>query len=128
MNSNVTAIGLSVLVGIALSGCKTFPKGDMSPALLMQADASAESALATAAKEVLGRTNVQLGASDYKASPQISILPQRSNSPEGAPFNQQDFAKPTLLLLMTDGSNCFLVDEGTRKLAHVKGVECRPIG
>ena len=81
-----------------------------------------------AAAEILGKTTVTLGANDWANSPAVSVLPKRSNSPQGAPFNQQDFAIPTMLLLMTDGSNCFLVKEDTRELAHVKGVDCRAIG
>jgi hypothetical protein len=126
--SRYTALGLSLVAISGLTACKTYPKGDMKPAALMAADQTSMTAVKTAAAEVLERDSVQLGASDYTQSPAISILPERSGSPVGAPFNQQDFAMPTMLLLMTDGTNCFLVKEDTRKLAHVKGVSCRPLG
>jgi len=128
MNVNITAIGLSIVAISGLTACKTFPSGDMKPAALMSTDDGTMTAVKTAAAEVLGRKTVKLGASDYTQSPAISILPERAVSPAGAPFNQQDFAIPTMLLLMTDGKNCFLVKEDTRKLAHVKGIECRPLG
>lgn len=111
-----------------MAACKTFPSGDMSPALLVATSDASMSALKTAAMEVLDRKTVELGANDYANSPQISVLPNRVNSPKGAPFNQQSFAIPTQLLLMTDGTNCFLVKEDTRELAHLKGIECRSIG
>lgn len=111
-----------------MSACKTFPSGDMAPALLASVNDTSIAAVKTAAMEVLDRDTVELGANDFAKSPSISILPKRANSPKGAPFNQQEFAIPTQLLLMTDGSNCFLVKEDTRKLAHVKGIECRSLG
>jgi hypothetical protein len=94
----------------------------------MAADDPSMTALKAAAAKVVGRETVQLGASDYANSPAISILPERSSGQSGAPFNQQDFAIPTMLLLMTDGSNCFLVKEDTRDWAHVEGVNCRALG
>ena len=125
--ARLTALGLSIVAGFGLTGCKTFPSGEMAPAALMAADDTSMLAVKTAAAEVLGRKTVKLGASDPVNSPAISVLPERSSSPAGAPFNQQDFAIPTQLLLMTDGTNCFLVKEDTRDLAHVKGVSCRAL-
>lgn len=100
----------------------------MTPALLASVDDASIAAVKTAAMDVLNRETVDLGANDFAKSPSISVLPKRANNPTGAPFNQQEFAIPMQLLLMTDGSNCFLVKEDTRELAHVKGVNCRSLG
>jgi len=97
----------------------------MVPAGLMSADTASMEAIKTAAAEVLNRTNVKLGAMDILNSPNVSILPERSYSQPGGPFDQRDFAIPTQLLLMTDGTNCFLVKQKTQDLAQVKGVACR---
>lgn len=97
------------------------------PAGLISADAASMTAVKTAAAEVLNKQTVKLGAVDLVNSPAVSILPERSNSPAGAPFNQRDFAIPTQLILMTDGVNCFLVKEDTRAIAQVKGVSCRAL-
>lgn len=126
--SRLSALGVAVLAGSTLSSCKTFPKGDMAPAVLMSKNDLFVEAVKMAAAEILGMSTVTLGASDFTKSPSVSILPKRANSPTGAPFNQQDFAIPTQLLLMTDGTNCFLVKEDTRDIAQVKGVDCRAIG
>lgn len=128
MISRIAMIALSVAAGTSTASCKTYPSGDMAPAALSATDETSMTAVKTAAAEVLGRKTVELGANELTQSPHVSVLPERAFSPIGAPFNQQDFAIPTRLLLMTDGKNCFLVNEDTRDLAHVQGVICRPLG
>lgn len=128
MKSPVIASALAIIAGTSLSSCKTFPSGDMAPAVLTSPSDTSLEAVELAAKEILNLKTVQLGSRDFANSPAISVLPKRAVSPPGAPFNQQDFAMPTILLLMTDGKNCFLVQEDTRKWAHLKGIDCRSIG
>ncbi len=128
MMSRVAMIGLAIVAGTSTASCKTYPSGDMTPAALASTDPSSMTAVKTAAAEVLGRKTVELGASELTRSPTVSVLPERAFSPIGAPYNQQSFVIPTRLLLMTDGKNCFLVNEDNRKLAHVKDVACRSLG
>ncbi len=123
----IKGLVLALTASFSLSACGTVPSGDMAPAALLSADETTVSAVETAAGKVLRRETVKLGSSDFMNSPAVSVLPERSVSPAGAPFNQNDFAIPTLLLLMTDGSNCFLVKEDTRDWAHVAGVDCRAL-
>ena len=120
-------VGVSVMAGASLSGCNTVPKTEMTPAVLTQTNDTSMTAIKTAAAEVLGKTNIALGASDLLNSPTVSILPQRLAPIPGAPFSQHDFAVPTLLTLMTDGTNCFLVKEDTGEIIQMENVNCRPL-
>ena len=119
--------GLAILTMPSVSACQTVPSGEMVPASLTSADESAMTALKTAAAEVLNRRTVKLGAMDILNSPNVSILPERSYSQPGGPFDQRDFAIPTQLVLMTDGTNCFLIKQNTRDIAQVNGVQCRAL-
>lgn len=115
------------MVAPSMSACQTVPSAEMVPASLTSADESSMSALKTAAAEVLKRQNVKLGAMDILNSPNVSILPERSYSQPGGPFDQRDFAIPTQLVLMTDGTNCFLMKQDTQDIAQVNGVQCRAL-
>ena len=123
----VRICGLAIMVVPSMSACQTVPSAEMVPASLTSADESSMSALKTAAAEVLKRQNVKLGAMDILNSPNVSILPERSYSQPGGPFDQRDFAIPTQLVLMTDGTNCFLMKQDTQDIAQVNGVQCRAL-
>ena len=123
----VRICGLAIMVAPSMSACQTVPSAEMVPASLTSADESSMSALKTAAAEVLKRQNVKLGAMDILNSPNVSILPERSYSQPGGPFDQRDFAIPTQLVLMTDGTNCFLMKQDTQDIAQVNGVQCRAL-
>ena len=121
------AIALSAMAGVSLSGCKTVSKADMTPATLTKADRASMTAIKTAAAEVLGETSVALGASDLLNSSAVSVLPKRLAPVPGAPFSQQDFAIPTMLTLMTDGTNCYLVKDDTGEVVQVNDLSCRSV-
>lgn len=127
MIPRLALIALSVAAGTSTASCQTTPSGEMTNAVLMATDEASMTAVKAAAGEIVGRKNVELGVSDFVNSSAISVLPKRSFNPTGSPFNQQDFAIPTQLILMTDGTNCFLLKEKTGEMAQVQGVACRPL-
>lgn len=128
MISRIAALsGLILMTGSSMAACQTVPSGEMAAAALMSDDAVSMEALKSAAAQVMNKTKVKLGAMDILNSPNVTILPNRSYSQPGGPFDQRDFAIPTQLLLMTDGKNCFLVKQDTQEFAQVSGVQCRTL-
>lgn len=115
------------MAGTGLSSCNTVPKPTMTPAALTSTDRTSMTAIKTAAAKVMGKTDVALGASDLLNSSSVSVLPRRLAPTPGAPFSQNDFAIPTLLTLMTDGSNCYLVKEDTGESVQIENLSCRAL-
>jgi len=96
-------------------------------ARLVSADDASLYSVRTAIEAVMKRKNIIFGATNWETSSVISVLPVKSVSPNGAPFNQQDFERPTLFNLMMSGPDCYLVQQDTDDKIMLNGVACTPL-
>jgi hypothetical protein len=111
-----------------LSACQSVSAApEPQAARLMAADETSLYNVKLVIEQSMGRKNIVFGATDWGQSSTISVLPVRSVSPNGAPFNQQQFELPTLFNLMMSGKNCYLVQRGTDIQIPLENVACTPL-
>jgi len=124
-------IGWVILLPITslISACQSVTSTTPQPisARLVKADDASLYNLRTAIETVMQRKNIIFGVTNWDSSSIISVLPVKSVNPNGAPFNQQDFARPTLFNLMMQGEDCYLVQQGTEEHIPLTGVACEPL-
>lgn len=114
--------------GCFLSACESLPpESKAQPARLVKADDASLYIVKTAIETAMKRKNIVFGATNWDATSVISVLPVKSFSPNGAPFNQQVFEVPTLFELMIRGENCYLMQKDADLIIPLSGVGCQPL-
>jgi len=93
-------------------------------ARLVKADDASIYNVKSAIEAAMSRKNIVFGATNWDNSSTISVLPVRSVSPHGAPFNQADFQRPVLFDLMMDQDGCYLRQQGREDKIKLEGVDC----
>ena len=123
---NVSLKGLSVLTAMLITACQTTAATEAVPAVLVNTDSATMEQLKATLSVALKQNRVEFGATDW-ASSTISVLPQRGQSPNGAPFHQQDFAIPKQFDVMMDANGCYLQQKGSETKIPLENIACRAV-
>ena len=109
MKDVTRAIALAVFV-MSISGCKNVAPDADQAAVITDPDAASRAALQQTVNTVL-RTDVAL-ASDALTDTSILIIERKiPQSIEGSPAQGRTMEMPIQFRLVTDGTNCILVDQ-----------------
>jgi len=109
MKDVTRAIALAVFV-MSISGCKNVAPDADQAAVITDPDAASRAALQQTVNTVL-RTDVAL-ASDALTDTSILIIERKMpQSIEGSPAQGRTMEMPIQFRLVTDGTNCILVDQ-----------------
>ncbi len=131
MAKNILSHHLQRLIYLAAtltSSCHTISAApEPQAAQLVKADDASLYRIKSAIENDMKRKNIVFGATDWNRSSVISVLPVKSISPNGAPFNQQDFAVPILFELMMAGPECYLIRKDTQKKIILNDINCQPL-
>jgi len=121
----------SILLGAMMSitgACQSVAaKQTPQAARLVKADEASIYRVKSAIEAAMARKNIVFGATNWERSSTISVLPVRSVSPNGAPFNQADFQRPVLFDLMMDQNGCYLLQQGRGNKIRLEGVDCQAL-
>lgn len=126
MKLSLTQFGqrLSILAAFFMTtACQTTAASTPVPAVLVSTDTATMDKLKSTLSKALGQKTIMFGATDWTSST-VSVLPQRGQSPSGAPFNQQDFAIPKQFDLMMDSGGCYLQQKGTDTTIPLENIAC----
>ncbi len=108
------------LAALAIGGCQH--TGDATPAVLADASEPSMQALKSALASALGRSQVELGASDPMHIPRVSVLP-----PPLSPLEDRSPVKPALFDLFIRNGSCFAIQVETKIETELTNVPCRPL-
>lgn len=110
------------------SACQTVSaKQSPQAARLVKADDASLYVVKSTIEAAMNRKNIVFGATNWEGSSTISVLPVKSVSPSGAPFNQAEFQRPVLFDLMMEGTDCYLIQQGTGNKIRLEGVACEAL-
>ena len=129
MKSALTHLGqrLSILAAFLISAaCQTTAQTTPVPATLVSTDTATLDRLKSTLSKALDQKLINFGATDW-ASSTISVLPQRGQSPKGAPFSQQDFAIPKQFDVMMDANGCYLQQKGSETKIPLENIACKAV-
>ena len=114
---------VGLLSASLIASCQTTAAAELTPAILVSDDAASMEAVKTTLAKAMNKGSIKLGVGDLTQSSTISVFPQPSRLPVGAPQNQAgNFALPTRFNLMMDGQGCYFVKDGTDIKTPLKGV------
>ncbi|MEP6343196.1 MAG: hypothetical protein ABJ275_07765 [Maricaulaceae bacterium] len=123
---NVTLKGVSILAATLMVACQTTAATEPVPAVLASIDSASMDKLKATLSAALNQKSIEFGATDW-ASSTISVLPVRGQSPNGAPFHQQDFAIPKQFDLIMDASACYLMGRHDHVKIPLENIACRAL-
>lgn len=111
---------LSSIAVLGLTGCQH--GSDRSEAVLSDGSPETMTALKAGLAEAMGRTYIQLGASDPTEQSMVSVLP--------LPLGETDdisLESPTLFDLVVENGVCMAINRATGEQTDLPDVPCRPV-
>lgn len=111
---------LSSLAILGLAGCQH--NSDRTAAVLSDRSPETLSSLKAGLGEAMGRTFIELGASDPTEQPMVSVLPL----PLGE-TNDISLESPTLFDLVLENGVCLAINRETGDETILSEVPCRPV-
>ena len=114
---------LATLAGIALAGCQTVTPDADRPARMVDADDASRAALGRAVDSLMG-THVTLAPDALVDSSYLTLETLPKPSMENPVPLGRDLSGPIRLRLLTDGTDCILLDTRTDARQRVDGIRC----
>lgn len=114
----LTRIFLAGLLSASLGACMSH--SPQSPGVLTDTGAANITALKTALSEAVGRANIKLGAGDLDTATRVTVLP-----PPRGKYEMNSPAMPLHFEIVTDGADCWLVQQDTRQRFEAPGLSCK---
>jgi hypothetical protein len=114
---------LAALVTIALAGCQTVTPETERPARMVDADDASRAALGRAVDTLMG-THVTLAPDALVDSSYLTLETLPKPSMENPVPLGRDLSGPIRLRLLTDGTDCLLLDTRTDARQRVDGIRC----
>jgi hypothetical protein len=112
----------ALLLGALAASAACQSTATARPAVLVTADAQTMAQLKATLARALGRTDIDLGASNPLQSPTITVLP-----PRPSPYEDRSRALPAVFRLELVGERCFVTAEATGERHVLEAVRCRPL-
>jgi hypothetical protein len=119
----VSRRGLAALVAIALAGCQTVTPEAEHPARMIDADDDSRAALGRGVDTLMG-THVTLAPDALTDSSYLTIETMPKPSMENPVPLGRDLSGPIRIRLLTDGTDCILLDTRTDARLRVDGIRC----
>lgn len=108
------------LIIVALGACVS--QSQQTPATLTQMDDANVAALKSALADAMGRANFKLGANGDVPATQVTVLP-----PPRGEYEMNSPALPTHFDIVTNGTECWLIQQDTGEAFPAPGVRCKTL-
>ena len=108
---------------LALAACQTVQPDGVRPARMIDADEQSRAALGRAVDRLMG-TRVTLSPAALTDSSYLTIETLPKPSMENPLPLGRDLSEPVRLRLLTDGTQCILLDTRTDARQAVEGIRC----
>ncbi len=119
------ALAIAIAGGFALGACKNVAPDANQPALIVEPSDASRAALQTTVNDLLD-TNVVLSGDALTETSFLFVERRIPQSVDGSPAKGRNMEMPYRFTLLTNGTDCVLVDErdGSRHL--LAGTTCVP--
>ena len=114
---------LAALLAMVLTGCQTVTPEAERPARMVDADDASRAALGRAVDTLMG-THVTLAPNALIDSSYLTLETLPKPSMENPVPLGRDLSGPMRLRLLTDGTDCILLDTRTEARQRVDGIRC----